>query len=180
MRYFFLATVVLVMMSGCESKEEMEREKAAKLYKEEQQKKIKEALVAKEKALEAQALAEQKAREEANASTLSKVGISMDDGKLIIDTNKAKDFFTELADGFQETSKKIDKELKEGNLTATKPMGIEVSNEKLTIDLNETKSFFESWGEKMESFSKEFDKLTEIIDQKDDNSSNHINTKDKN
>jgi hypothetical protein len=170
MKHILIATVVLAILSGCESKEDIERENAAKLYKEQQQQKIK----------EAQAVAEQKAREENNASTLSKVGISMDDGKLIIDTNKAKDFFTQLADGFQETSKKIDKELKEGNLTATKAMGIEVSNEKLTIDINETKSFFESWGEKMESFSKEIDKLTEVINSKDDNLSNNINTKDKN
>jgi len=179
MKHILIATVILAILSGCESKEDIERENAAKIYKEQQQQKIKEAQLAEKRAKEAQAVAEQKAREEANASTLSKVGISMDDGKLIIDTNKAKDFFTQLADGFQETSKKIDKELKEGNLTATKAMGIEVSNEKLTIDINETKSFFESWGEKMESFSKEIDKLTEVINSKDDNLSNNINTKDK-
>ena len=84
---------------------------------------------------------------------MNKMGVTMQEGKLIIDTNKAKEFFWTL----QKNLDGIDKELQEGNLTAMKPAGIEVTQEKMTIDLNKSRSFFDSWGKKMEAFAKEFD-----------------------
>jgi hypothetical protein len=83
----------------------------------------------------------------------------MQEGKLIIDTNKAKEFFWTL----QKNLDGIDKGLQEGNLTAMKPVGIEVTQEKMTIDLNKSRSFFDSWGKQMEVFAKEFDKMTKML-----------------
>ena len=171
MKYIFIALIVAGLMSGCESKEEREEAKQALLYKQKQQALAKEALMETQRIQVKEAIAKQKAIDEANTSTLRKIGISVDDGKFIIDTNKAKDFFSKLAEGFKKTSKEMNRELKEGNLTVTKAMGIEISKETLSIDFNKTQSFFESLGEKMEAFSKEFDSLSKAIDK---NSSNII------
>ena len=94
---------------------------------------------------------------------LQKMGVSMENGKLIFDTNKAKEFFWVLQKRLDNTSREIDREIKEGNLTITVPMGIEVKKEKVSIDLNKTRHFFESWGSKMENFAREFDKMTQSL-----------------
>jgi hypothetical protein len=91
------------------------------------------------------------------------MGVSMQDGKLIIDTHKAKDFFWSFQKKLDNTSKELDRELREGNLTVTVPMGVEIRKEKVSIDLNKTRSFFGGWGEKMEAFAKEFDKMTRAL-----------------
>lgn len=157
MKQILVVLMILGVMTGCETKEHKERMRQAELFKQEQLKKAEE-----------EALARQKAKEEAEkaakeASSLSKIGITMGDGKLVIDTNKAREFFGNLHKRLDNTSKEIDKELKEGNLTVTKPMGIEVTQDKMSIDLNKTKSFLDRWGEQMESFAQQFDQLTKTL-----------------
>ena len=166
MRQIVVVFAILVIIFGCESKEEQAEAKQAQLYKESQQKQLKEIQLAQEKKVAQEALAKQQAIEEANKSTLTKLGITMDEGKLVIDTNQAKDFFAKLSHNFTTTSQKIDKELKEGNLTTTKDMGVEMSNDSLTLDFNKTKDFFERWGKKIEQFSQEIELFEEAIDDK--------------
>jgi hypothetical protein len=161
MKRILLALLVIGLMAGCESKEEKEKARQAEIFKQEQVKKLKEETLARQKAeKEAKEAAEKVAKE---SPTLSKMGVTMSEGKLVIDTNKAKEFFGNLHKKLDNTSKEIDKELKEGNLTVTRSIGIEVTQEKMTVDLNKTKSFLDSWGEQMEAFAKEFDKLTKAL-----------------
>jgi hypothetical protein len=166
-------------MAGCESKQEKEQAIEAELFKQEQiQKAEVEAKVrdvAKKKALaeaEAQHLAQPKAKQkEANVaeekadgpSLMNKMGVTMQDGKIIIDTNKTVAFFSVFQEKLDNTSRELDRELREGNLTITVPMGVEVTSEKVSIDLNKSKSFFDRWGEMMVGFAKEFDKMTQIL-----------------
>ncbi len=166
MKKIVVVFAILVIIFGCESKEELAQAKQAQLYKEAQQTQLKEIQLAKERKDQEEALAKQQAIKEANESTLTKLGVTMDEGKLVIDTNKAKDFFAKLSDSFTTTSQKIDKELKEGNLTATKDMGVEISNSSVTLDFNKTKDFFERWGQKIEQLSKEIELFEEAIDDK--------------
>lgn len=164
------AGLIISLMTGCESKEEKEQAKQAELFKQEQvqlaaKKAAEEAenkkKVAKKKAVEEARLA--KAAEEENLSTMNKMGVSMEEGRLIIDTNKAKEFFVGLQKRLDDTSREIDKELQEGNLTITIPAGVEVTNQKVSIDINKTKNFLDSWGERMADFAKEFDTMTQIL-----------------
>lgn len=166
MRHVIISFIVLFILVGCESKEEIAKAKEAILYKEAQEKLLKDIEIAKEKKLKEELLARQKALEEVNQSTLTKAGITMDNGKLTIDTNRAKDFFSELSDSFMAKSKKIDQELKDGNLTSTKDMGLEISNNSFSMDFNKTKGFLERWGKKIDSFSKEINLFTDTIDDK--------------
>ena len=161
---FISASLVIGLMAGCESKEEKEQAKQAELFKQEQVKKAKQEAVAKvlaeketaQRASEEAKLAEERAK---NPSMMNKMGVTMQEGKLIIDTNKAKEFFWTL----QKNLDGIDRGLQEGNLTAMKPAGVEVTQDKLSIDLNKSRSFFENWGKKMEVFAKEFDKMTNML-----------------
>ena len=162
------ASLIIILMTGCESKEDQERAKQAEIFKQEQIEKTAQKALAEEEARKA---AEKKAAEEArlaaiqaeNPSMMNKMGVTMKEGKLIIDTNKAKGFFTTL----QNNLDGIDRELQEGNLTITKPAGIEVTPDKVSIDLNKSRSFFDSWGKQMEAFAKEFDKIiTKLHDDK--------------
>ena len=161
---FISASLVIGLMAGCESKEEKEQARQAELFKQEQVKKAEQEAVA--KVLAAQKAA-QKAAEEAklaaerakNPSVINRMGVTMQEGKLVIDTNKAKEFFWTL----QENLDGIDRELQKGNLTAMKPAGIEVTQDKVSIDLNKSRSFFDSWGKQMEVFAREFDKMTKML-----------------
>ena len=100
---------------------------------------------------------------EENLSAMNRMGVSMEEGKLIIDTNKAREFFVRLQKRVDDTSNEIDKELREGNLTVTIPTGVEMTGQKVSIDLNKTKSFLNSWGDRMADFAKEFDTMTKIL-----------------
>jgi len=161
---FISVSLIIGLMTGCESKEEKEQAKQAELFKQEQIKKAEKEAAAKvlaeqkaaQRAAEEAKLAEERAK---NPSVMNKMGVTMQEGKLIIDTNKAKEFFSTL----QKNLEGIDRGLQEGNLTAMKPVGIDVTQDKMTIDLNKSRSFFDSWGKKMEAFAKEFDKMTKML-----------------
>jgi hypothetical protein len=166
-------------MAGCESKQEREQAIEAERFKQEQIQKAKADTEAKESA-EKKVVAEAKSehpslergeqkqalptQEKADEpSVMNRMGITMEGGKIIIDTNKTIEFFSVFQEKLDNTSREIDRELREGNLTITVPMGVEVTSEKVSIDLNKSKSFFDSWGEKMVGFAKEFDKMTQIL-----------------
>lgn len=175
MKKVLLSILLIFFMLGCESKEEKDRALKAEQFKQEQlakaaeekEQQAKSEKEAADKKLEEQRQAEERERLEkqktAEPSMMNKMGVSMEDGKLIIDTNKTKKFFTVFQEKMDNTSREIDRELREGNLTVTVPAGIEVTSKKVSIDLNKSESFFKSWGEKMESFAKEFDKMTRSL-----------------
>jgi len=164
MKRIIFACLLVGLMAGCESKEDKEQARQAELFKQEQiQKAEKEAAAkalaeqeASKRAAEEARLAEERAK---NPSMMNKMGVTMQDGKLIIDTNKTKEFFGTL----EKNLDGIDRELQKGNLTVMKPAGIEVTQEKVSVDLNKSKSFFDSWGKQMEFFAKEFDKMTKML-----------------
>jgi len=174
-----LSCLVVLAMAGCESKQEKEQVKQAELFKQEQVQKAATEAKAKvvaqksaEREAAAKALTQKRAREEqerlaaekANEpSVMEKMGVTMQDGKITIDTNKTVEFFSIFQEKLDNTTRELDRELSEGNLTMTVPVGVEVTSEKVSIDLNKSKSFFDSWGEKMLGFAKEFDKMTQML-----------------
>jgi len=176
-KYILLALFIISFIAGCESKEEIERAKQAEIFKQEQIKKLKEEKLLKEQEVKkAQELAkiEAKEREEAlltaqrekNTSIMSNLGLSMGEGKIILDMNRAKEFFGNL----HHKLIKVDRELTEGNLTITKPAGIEIEEKKVTIDLNKTETYLDSWGKKMKKFTIEFDNFTKSLYSDEKNS----------
>jgi hypothetical protein len=190
MKRFAALLLLLALFAGCESKEEQAKAKEYEALKQEQLAKHNNTTAEKKDTLDRQAGSEEKnvqraepAREEpkrneshtvqsapsgGNAtanqpSLLNKMGVSMQEGKLIIDTKQAKEFFFSIQKKLDNTSRELNREIIEKNLTMTVPMGIEVKKEKVTIDVNKTRSFFESWGSKMEAFAKEFDRMTRSL-----------------
>lgn len=146
MKNILFISFAALILSGCQNKEEQDRERAAEQFKQEQ--------IAK---------ANQAAAESSDASMMSRMGIEMKDGKFTVDINKTKDFLGVFQKNIDEKSKAFKKELKEGNLTMMVPAGIEISSDKMSIDLNQSRSFFEGLEKKMESFIKEFDGLTSVL-----------------
>ena len=79
MRHLLISLILLLSFTGCEDQEQ-QAEHDAKIAQQ----------------ARAELLAELKAKKERtdnNASKLHKMGITMEDGTIIIDTNKTKDFF---------------------------------------------------------------------------------------
>ncbi|SFV54528.1 hypothetical protein MNB_SV-6-1426 [hydrothermal vent metagenome] len=168
MKYILMVSLILFSIFGCESKEEIERAKRAEAFKQEliakakkeQELKAQEAREAEIKAKKdrLKRLKEAKEAEERakDPSLMNELGLSMYDGKLIIDTNKTKKFFSDIGKKLSIT----DRELKDGNLTITKDAGVEITEDSMSIDFNKTGAFLESLGKKIETFSKEFDNLS--------------------
>jgi len=105
---------------------------------------------------------------------LAHMGITTDNGKLIIDTNKTKDFFQQMAANIKVHADKFAKDMEKGTID-DKEAGIEVNETHINIDLNKTKSFLDTWSKTIEGYAKEFDKMTKEIDktlEKDPNATN--------
>jgi len=170
--------LLLILIAGCESKEEREQLQKAEQFKQEELKKVSVASETAEKAAPSpEKLPSKKSTlpqsadrsgrstesETNDSSTLKRMGVSMEDGRLIIDTHKTRAFFDSFRKRLDNGSKRFDRELKEGNLTVTVPVGVEVKRESLSIDLNKTRSFFDGWGQKIEAFEKEFAGMTQAF-----------------
>jgi type II secretory pathway component PulF len=141
MRIISVVIVALFMIVGCQTQEDIAKEKEAIAYKEAQQKQLEALKIVEARRVEEERLQKIRLQKEANSSMLTKAGITMSDGTITIDTNKTKNFFSKLVDSFTETSNKIEK-------------GLEMSESSVSIDFNKSKNFFESWGKKIEDFSK--------------------------
>ena len=94
---------------------------------------------------------------------LAHMGITTTNGKLIIDTNKTKSFFQQMAASLKVKADKFAKDMQEGTID-DKEAGIEVTKSHINIDLNKTKGYLDKWGKVFESYAKEFQKMTEEID----------------
>jgi len=143
--------ITIIMLLGCQSEEEIAKEAQAQEYKQQQ-------LIAQKQ--EEQRILEEKREEERlekerNASTVYQMGLSVNDGKIIFDTNRAKSFFGSMVS-----------KVEENNSTIVKSMGIDVNEKEnnLTIDFNKTRAFFKHWSSKIELFAKDISSFGEKID----------------
>ncbi len=190
MRYILFTFIILFSLSGCQSKEEKQKEQAlrdAKIVQETRAKllaefEIKE-IALKKAAKENEAkiaqqvkealLAEQKAKEkplqekqnilESNTSKLSNMGVQIGDGVITVDTNKTKNYFKLITEKMSKKIKEMSTDLEKGIIKA-KNAGIEMSEDHINIDLNKTKDLLEDWNQKIKVFIEEFDTLAKDIE----------------
>jgi len=156
MKHILLATLIMLTFSGCGDNKEEQAKHDAKIAQEARAELLAE-LKLKEEEIHKKELEAQK------NSKLSKVGITTEDGKIVIDTNKTKNFFKELGSKFKERAEKLSQDIEKG-IIKDKDAGIEIDETHINIDLNKTKSFLEGWGKKMQEFVKDMDTIAQEID----------------
>jgi len=93
------------------------------------------------------------------------IGIIVDNGRIIIDTQQTKDFLENLAQKVDSGFKKIEHDLKNGQPKTPNATGITVSQDRIEIDLNKTEKFMEKWIKSMESVGKELDNVFRELDK---------------
>jgi hypothetical protein len=167
MKYLLWSMILLFSLSGCQNAQEKRAEHDAQVAQ-----KAKAELLAELKLKEEEK--QKKELEQQKNNKLSHMGITTDNGKLIIDTNKAKDFFKQMAIKMQAHAEKFSKDLEKGMID-DQNAGIEMNNTHIEIDLNKTKIFLNTWSKKIEEYTKEFDNITKDLDiktQKDTNATN--------
>ena len=159
-----MTSLVLLSLSGCQNAKENQAEHDAKI-------------AAQAKAELRAELEEERRQKEAELqknNKLGHMGISTDDGKLIIDTHKTKDFLQQMAEKMKDHADKFSKDFEKGVID-DKEAGIEMNQTHINIDLNKTKSFLENWEKTLEGYAKEFNKMTQEYSKelkKDTNASN--------
>lgn len=152
MKYTLFLLLILFSLSGCQDKKEDQTQHDAKVAQE-----------ARSQLLKEQAEAKKKQEELEKNNKYSKVGITKEDGKIIIDTNKTKSYFKDIAHQMKINMDKIRKDLEDGFIKNDEA-GIEMDESHINIDLNKTKSFLDTWGKKMQGFVKEFDDIAKEFD----------------
>ena len=157
MKHILFSIILLLSLSGCQDTKEKQAKHDAKVAQQ-----AREELLAEFKAKEEAKKAEQ------NDTKLSRIGITMDDGKITIDTNKTKEFFQDMTKKLSDKIKKMTKELQEGTIE-NKDAGIELNESHINIDLNKTKDFVDDWGKRMQGLVKEFDEIVKGIENHEKN-----------
>ena len=152
MKYALWSILILFSLSGCQDKKEDQAQHDAKVAQE-----------ARVELLKEQAEAKKKREELEKNHTFSKIGITSEDGKIIIDTNKTKSYFKDIANEMKIKMDKLSKDLEKG-VMKNDEAGIEVNETHIYIDLNKTKSFLDTWGKKMQEFVKEFEEIAQEFD----------------
>jgi uncharacterized lipoprotein YehR (DUF1307 family) len=155
MRHILFSLILVLSFSGCQDKKEDQAQHDTKIVQEARAQLIKE-----------QAEAKQKQKELEENNKYSKIGITKEDGKIIIDTNKTKSYFKELAHQMKTKMDKMSKDLEKG-IIKNKEAGIEMDETHINIDLNKTKNFLDTWGTKIQGFVKEFDKIAKDFDNQE-------------
>jgi len=117
----------------------------------------------KEAFLKSEAKKAKEKKEAIKNEKLSKVGITIEDNKITIDTNKTKDFFQNIGNKLGDKLKKITEDIQKGTIEE-KDAGVKIDETHINIDLNKTKDFLEAWGQKMQGFVKEFDNMAKEIE----------------
>lgn len=159
-----MTSLVLLSLSGCQNAKENQAEHDAKIA----------AQAKAELRAELEEARRQKEAELQKNNKLGHMGISTDDGKLIIDTHKTKDFLQQMAEKMKDHADKFSKDFEKGVID-DKEAGIEMNQTHINIDLNKTKSFLENWEKTLEGYAKEFNKMTQEYSKelkKDTNASN--------
>ena len=158
MKTTLLTLLLLFTLSGCQDNKESQAKHDAKIIAQ-----AKAEMRAEIKAEQAAEVKKQEAKLQEN-NKLAHMGITTNNGKLIIDTNKTKDFFQKMAEKIKIHAEKFSKDMEKG-IIDDKEAGIEVSNTKINIDLNKTKGFLDNWGKVFESYAKEFEKMTKEMEK---------------
>ncbi len=159
---------LLFSFSGCQNAKENQAEHDAKVAAQAK------AELRAELRKEQEEKARQHEEEMKENNKLAHMGITTDNGKLIIDTNRTKDFFRQMAANIKVRADKFAKDMEKGVID-DKEAGIEVNETHINIDLNKTKSFLDTWSRTLEGYAKEFNKMTQEIDKelvKDSNATN--------
>ena len=160
-----ITSALLLSLSGCQNAQENQAEHDAKIAT--QAKAELRAELQKEKE-------EQQRKQEAELqdnNKLGHMGITTDDGKLIIDTRKTKDFFQQMASKMKDHADKFTKDFEKGVID-DKEAGIEMNQTHINIDLDKTKNFLKNWEKTLEGYAKEFNKMTEVYSQSLEKDSN--------
>ncbi len=158
MRHLLMSLILLLSFTGCENKEQQAKQQAEHDAKIAQQ-------------ARAALLAELEAKKDFpdnNASKLHKMGISMEDGTITIDTNKTKDFFREMNKKMGEQMKKLSDDMEKG-VVETKEAGIEINEQYIHIDLNKTQDMLINWGKQIQVFVQEFDAMAKTLETNNTN-----------
>jgi len=190
MRTILLSLIILLSLTSCneDKKQAQEQTAIAKAVKVENdvllaklkakedalQKARLEAKIAKEKLLaeeaskkeaflKMQAQKEKKEKASLKNEKLSKVGISIENSTITIDTNKTKDFFQNLSKALGNKLKKITTDIEKGMIDQ-QDAGVKIDDTHINIDLNKSKDFLEAWGKKMQEYVKDFDAMAKVID----------------
>lgn len=138
-----LISSLIFITTGCENKEEIAKLEQAK----------KDAQLAKEQ--RAQQLKEMQESKAAKELELQNAGISMQDGKITIDTDKTKEFIADLSKKVSKQVEQVSKDLQDGLVETTE--NTEFKKEYISIDLNKTKAMLNEWENKIENFVNEID-----------------------
>ncbi len=171
MRHLLITLILLLSFTGCQDKEHEAEQQAKHDAKIAQQARAE--LLAE---IEAEKAQMKKAQVEKDAQVqedtkLTKMGITMDDGTVTIDTNKTKDFFSELTKKMDAQIKKMGDDLEKGILQ-TKEAGIDINEKHIHIDLNKTQDLLEEWGKKIQVFVEEFDEMAKTLETNNSNTTN--------
>jgi len=153
-----LTIVLLLSISGCQNAKESQAEHDAQVAAQAK------AELRAELKKEQEEKARQHEEEMKKKNKLAHMGITTDNGKLIIDTNKTKDFFQQMAADLKVRADKFTKDMEKG-VVDDKEAGIEMNETHINIDLNKTKSFLDNWSKTLEGYAKEFNKMTKEIDE---------------
>lgn len=157
MRYILISILLVLSFNGCDDKEAQAKHDAQVAQK------AREDLLA-----ELEAKKKQDAKE---APKFNKMGINVNDGTIMIDTNKTKDFFHDLGKQIDMRMKKMSSDMEKG-MIEYKEAGVDINEQHIHIDLNKTRDMLLDWGKQLEVFIKEFDKMTKPLET---NTTNTIN-----
>ncbi len=91
-------------------------------------------------------------------TTAASLGITVDDGKIIIDTKQTKDFLRDIGEKMKKSFQKIETTLQKEKIQSPDETGIIITDTKMQIDLNKTRNFMEKWMRSMESVVQELNK----------------------
>ena len=153
MRYLLLSLLLVLTLSGCQDKEQQQKEQAQHDAKIAQQARTE--LLAE--------LKKEKQAQELKNNKFSHMGLKMEKDTITIDTNKTKDFFQNLAESLNIQMKQVSDDLQKGVIDAQEA-GVQVNNGNIHIDLNKTQTLIDEWSKKIEGYVKEFDTITKEIE----------------
>jgi len=95
---------------------------------------------------------------QAPKTTAETLGITVDDGKIIIDTRQTKRFLHGIGKKMKKSFDKIEATLQKEKIDSPDETGIIITDTKMQIDLNKTRNFMEKWIRSIESVVNELNK----------------------
>lgn len=98
-------------------------------------------------------------------TTSELLGITVEGGKIIIDTRQTKDFFHGIGEKIKDSASRIEESLKKEKVESPDETGISITETTIHIDLNKTKNFMKKWIKSMETVVKEIDETMSDIEK---------------